>query len=95
MFLALYLGGHSYILYIMKYPSDFDSKLSQKVLCFAEHFELVFHPNCFIIVFSMTASDAGGTGMDDMKLLEQRAQVMAAEAEADKPKPKKDILFVR
>ncbi len=30
-----------------------------------------------------------------MKLLEQRAQVMAAEAEADKPKTKKDILFVR
>ena len=30
-----------------------------------------------------------------MKLLEQRAQVMAAEAEADKPKSKKDILFVR
>lgn len=44
---------------------------------------------------SGTASDAGGTGMDDMKLLEQRAQVMAAEAEADKPKLKKDILFVR
>ena len=33
--------------------------------------------------------------MDDMKLLEQRAQAMAAQAEEDKPKMKKDILFVR
>ena len=33
--------------------------------------------------------------MDEMKLLEQRAQVLAAEAEADKPNLKKDILFVR
>ena len=33
--------------------------------------------------------------MDDMQLLEQRAQALAAEAEADKPKLKKDILFVR
>ena len=41
------------------------------------------------------ASDLAGGGMDDMKLLEQRAQTMAAEAEADKPKLKKDILFVR
>ena len=33
--------------------------------------------------------------MDDMQLLEQRAQALAAEAQADKPKLKKDILFVR
>ncbi|XP_033643513.1 pre-mRNA-splicing factor SYF1-like [Asterias rubens] len=44
---------------------------------------------------SGTVSDLGSGGLDDMKLLEQRAQVMAAEAEADKPKSKKDILFVR
>ncbi|XP_072014500.1 LOW QUALITY PROTEIN: pre-mRNA-splicing factor SYF1-like [Amphiura filiformis] len=44
---------------------------------------------------SATTSDLAGGGLDEMKLLEQRAQVMAAEAEADKPKLKKDILFVR
>ncbi|XP_030852951.1 pre-mRNA-splicing factor SYF1 isoform X1 [Strongylocentrotus purpuratus] len=33
--------------------------------------------------------------VDDMQLLEQRAQALAAEAEADKPRLKKDILFVR
>ncbi|XP_071948543.1 pre-mRNA-splicing factor SYF1-like [Antedon mediterranea] len=42
-----------------------------------------------------TVSDLGSGGMDDMKILEQRAQALAAEAEADKPKTKKDILFVR
>lgn len=34
-------------------------------------------------------------GMDDMKMLEQKAQQLAAEAEKDKPKPKEKILFVR
>lgn len=33
--------------------------------------------------------------MDDMKMLEQKAQQLAAEAEKDKPKPKEKILFVR
>lgn len=42
-----------------------------------------------------TVSDLGSGGLDDMKLLEQRAQAMAAESEADQPKLKKDILFVR
>lgn len=30
-----------------------------------------------------------------MKMLEQKAQQLAAEAELDKPKPKEKILFVR
>lgn len=34
-------------------------------------------------------------GFDDMKMLEQKAQQLAAEAEQDKPKPKEKILFVR
>lgn len=34
-------------------------------------------------------------GIDDMKMLEQKAQQLAAEAELDKPKPKEKILFVR
>lgn len=37
----------------------------------------------------------GQMGMDDMKMLEQKAQQLAAEAEKDKPKPKEKILFVR
>lgn len=37
----------------------------------------------------------GQSGVDDMKLLEQKAQQLAAEAEQDKPKPKEKILFVR
>ena len=37
----------------------------------------------------------GQMGIDDMKMLEQRAQLLAAEAEKDKPKPKEKILFVR
>lgn len=37
----------------------------------------------------------GQSGVDDMKLLEQKAQQLAAEAEQDKPKPKDKILFVR
>uniref|UniRef100_A0A672R6Q4 Pre-mRNA-splicing factor SYF1 n=1 Tax=Sinocyclocheilus grahami TaxID=75366 RepID=A0A672R6Q4_SINGR len=44
-----------------------------------------------------TVSDLapGQSGVDDMKLLEQKAQQLAAEAEQDKPKPKDKILFVR
>uniref|UniRef100_A0A672MV74 XPA binding protein 2 n=1 Tax=Sinocyclocheilus grahami TaxID=75366 RepID=A0A672MV74_SINGR len=44
-----------------------------------------------------TVSDLapGESGVDDMKLLEQKAQQLAAEAEQDKPKPKDKILFVR
>lgn len=37
----------------------------------------------------------GQSGVDDMKMLEQKAQQLAAEAEQDKPKPKDKILFVR
>ncbi|MGH0155680.1 UNVERIFIED_CONTAM: hypothetical protein FKN15_029687 [Acipenser sinensis] len=33
--------------------------------------------------------------MDDMKLLEQQAHLLAAEAEREKVKPKEKILFVR
>ncbi|XP_053151646.1 pre-mRNA-splicing factor SYF1 isoform X1 [Hemicordylus capensis] len=44
-----------------------------------------------------TVSDLapGQSGMDDMKLLEQRAEQLAAEAERDQPKAKEKILFVR
>ncbi|GCC31864.1 hypothetical protein chiPu_0010324 [Chiloscyllium punctatum] len=44
-----------------------------------------------------TVSDLapGQSGMDDMKLLEQKAQQLAEEAEREKPKPKDKILFVR
>ncbi|TNN43806.1 Pre-mRNA-splicing factor SYF1 [Liparis tanakae] len=44
-----------------------------------------------------TVSDLapGQLGLDDMKMLEQKAQLLAAEAEQDKPKPKEKILFVR
>ncbi|XP_070582113.1 pre-mRNA-splicing factor SYF1-like [Ptychodera flava] len=43
-----------------------------------------------------TVSDLapGSSGGDEMKLLEQRAHALAAEAKADKPLLKKDILFV-
>lgn len=34
-------------------------------------------------------------GIDDMKILEQKAQQLATEAEQDKAKPKEKILFVR
>uniref|UniRef100_A0A668AVE3 Pre-mRNA-splicing factor SYF1 n=1 Tax=Myripristis murdjan TaxID=586833 RepID=A0A668AVE3_9TELE len=46
---------------------------------------------------SSTVSDLapGQMGVDDMKMLEQKAQQLAAEAEQDKPKPKEKILFVR
>lgn len=37
----------------------------------------------------------GQMGIDDMKMLEQKAQQLATEAEQDKPKPKEKILFVR
>lgn len=37
----------------------------------------------------------GQMGIDDMKMLEQKAQQLAAEAEQDKAKPKEKILFVR
>ncbi|XP_053232251.1 pre-mRNA-splicing factor SYF1 [Podarcis raffonei] len=44
-----------------------------------------------------TVSDLapGQSGMDDMKLLEQRAEQLAAEAERDQPQAKEKILFVR
>lgn len=46
---------------------------------------------------SVSVSDLapGQMGIDDMKMLEQKAQQLAAEAEQDKPKPKEKILFVR
>lgn len=37
----------------------------------------------------------GQSGMDDMKLLEQKAQQIAEEVERERPKPKGKILFVR
>lgn len=45
----------------------------------------------------MSVSDLapGQMGIDDMKMLEQKAQQLAAEAEQDKQKPKEKILFVR
>ncbi|XP_006008659.1 pre-mRNA-splicing factor SYF1 [Latimeria chalumnae] len=44
-----------------------------------------------------TVSDLapGQGGMDDMRLLEQKAQQLASEADQEKPKPKDKILFVR
>ncbi|XP_059588408.1 pre-mRNA-splicing factor SYF1 isoform X2 [Alligator mississippiensis] len=44
-----------------------------------------------------TVSDLapGQSGLDDMKLLEQRAEQLAAEAERDQPRTKDQILFVR
>ncbi|XP_015680994.1 pre-mRNA-splicing factor SYF1 [Protobothrops mucrosquamatus] len=44
-----------------------------------------------------TVSDLapGQSGMDDMKLLEQRAEQLAAESERDQPRAKEKILFVR
>ncbi|XP_060096701.1 pre-mRNA-splicing factor SYF1 [Heteronotia binoei] len=44
-----------------------------------------------------TVSDLapGQSGMDDMKLLEQRAEQLATEAERDQPRAKEKILFVR
>lgn len=51
----------------------------------------------FIFYFLSSVSDLapGQMGIDDMKMLEQKAQQLAAEAELDKPKPKEKILFVR
>ncbi|KAM9258070.1 LOW QUALITY PROTEIN: pre-mRNA-splicing factor SYF1 [Morus bassanus] len=44
-----------------------------------------------------TVSDLapGQSGLDDMKLLEQRAEQLAAEAQRDAPRPKDKVLFVR
>ncbi|NXN97695.1 SYF1 factor, partial [Rhinopomastus cyanomelas] len=44
-----------------------------------------------------TVSDLapGQSGLDDMKLLEQRAEQLAAEAQRDTPRPKEQLLFVR
>lgn len=60
---------------------------------FCQHF-CVFQTICFV---SYPVSDLapGQMGIDDMKMLEQKAQQLAAEAEQDKPKPKEKILFVR
>ena len=49
----------------------------------------------FICVFLAPLAKPNLAAVDDMQLLEQRAQALAAEAEADKPRLKKDILFVR
>lgn len=49
-----------------------------------------------LFVISLVSDLAPGqTGVDDMKMLEQKAHQLAAEAEKDKPKPKEKILFVR
>lgn len=52
---------------------------------------------CLNIFYLVSVSDLapGQMGIDDMKMLEQKAQQLAAEAEQDKPKPKEKILFVR
>ncbi|XP_051632250.1 LOW QUALITY PROTEIN: pre-mRNA-splicing factor SYF1-like, partial [Manacus candei] len=44
-----------------------------------------------------TVSDLapGQSGLDDMKLLEQRAEALAAEAQRDAPRPPQQVLFVR
>ncbi|XP_066295028.1 pre-mRNA-splicing factor SYF1-like [Branchiostoma lanceolatum] len=42
-----------------------------------------------------TVADLGPGQMDDMKLLEQRAQQLTTEHEKDMPKPKSQLLFVR
>lgn len=51
----------------------------------------------YLFIFVGLVSDLapGQMGMDDMKMLEQKAQQLAADAEKDKPKPKEKILFVR
>lgn len=49
----------------------------------------------FVFVGLVSDLAPGQMGMDDMKMLEQKAQQLAAEAEKDKPKPKEKILFVR
>lgn len=46
-------------------------------------------------LFPVSDLAPGQLGIDDMKMLEQKAQQLAAEAEQDKPKPKEKILFVR
>lgn len=52
-------------------------------------------PTLLISFFSSPLAKPNLAAVDDMQLLEQRAQALAAEAEADKPRLKKDILFVR
>lgn len=37
----------------------------------------------------------GQSGLDEMKLLEQRAEALAAEAQRDTPRPTQQVLFVR
>lgn len=51
--------------------------------------------NHFVLMFPVSDLAPGQMGIDDMKMLEQKAQQIAAEAEQDKPKPKEKILFVR
>lgn len=50
---------------------------------------------CVACVCSVSDLAPGQSGVDDMRLLEQKAQQLAAEAEQDRPKPKDKILFVR
>lgn len=57
---------------------------------------LFFVVKCLFVIVGLVSDLAPGQmGMDDMKMLEQKAQQLAAEAEKDKPKPKEKILFVR
>lgn len=49
---------------------------------------------CFVLCLVSDLAP-GQMGIDDMKMLEQKAQQLAAVAEQDKPKPKEKILFVR
>lgn len=52
-------------------------------------------PTLVFILYPVSDLAPGQMGIDDMKMLEQKAQQLAAEAELDKPKPKEKILFVR
>jgi len=47
------------------------------------------------VLYPVSDLAPGQMGLDDMKMLEQKAQLLAAEAEQDKPTPKEKILFVR
>lgn len=56
---------------------------------------LLLIPHLKHCLLSVSDLAPGQSGMDDMKLLEQRAEHLAAEAERDQPRTKEKILFVR
>lgn len=67
------------------------SNYKYKNTFFVSFFMQMSHHNVYLGPVSDLAP--GQMGMDDMKMLEQKAQQLSAEAERDKPKEK--ILFVR